>query len=119
MTILEANYNAGVLGFSSPLYTVVENAGFATITVTRTNGTQNVVQVSYATTNGTAINGIDFTNVSGTLTFNNGDTTKTFTVPIIRRHDLSARQDAEPVLYNPSGGATHRGVQCRADHRQQ
>ena len=97
MTILEVNYNAGVLGFSSPSFTVVENASFATITVTRTNGTQNVVQVNYATSNGTATNGIDFTNVTGTLTFNNGDTSKTVHHPHHPRHDAPAGQDGEPV----------------------
>ncbi|MGA2852646.1 MAG: Calx-beta domain-containing protein [Verrucomicrobiota bacterium] len=105
MTILEANYNAGVLGFSSPNFTVVENAGYATITVTRTNGTQNVVQVSYATSNGTATNGINFTNVTGTLTFNNGDTSKTFTVPIIPGTMLQPDKTVNLSLYTPTGGA--------------
>jgi uncharacterized delta-60 repeat protein len=108
MTITEVNYNAGVLGFSSPQFTVVENANppYATITITRTNGTQNVVQVSYATTNGTAISGVDFTNVSGTLTFNNGDVSKSFNVPIIAGTTLQPDRTLGLELFNPSGGAT-------------
>jgi uncharacterized delta-60 repeat protein len=106
MTILDVNYQAGVLGFSSPTYSVVENNGYATITVTRTNGTQNVVQVSYATSNGTATNGINFTNVTGTLTFNNGDTTKTFTIPIIPGTTLQPDKTVNLSLYTPTGGAT-------------
>jgi len=105
LTIIDDNYNAGVLGFSSPQFTVVEHGGSATITVTRTNGTQNVVQVSYTTSNGTATNGIDFTNVTGTLTFNNGDTSKTFTVPIIPGTTVHPDKTVNLTLYTPTGGA--------------
>jgi uncharacterized delta-60 repeat protein len=105
LTIIDDNYNAGVLGFSSPQFTVTEHGGSATITVTRTNGTQNVVQVNYATSNGTATNGIDFTNVSGTLTFNTGDTSKTFTVPIIPGTTIQPDKTVNLTLYTPTGGA--------------
>jgi uncharacterized delta-60 repeat protein len=106
LTIIDDNYNAGVLGFSSPQYTVVENGGTATITVTRTNGTQNVVQVSYSTANGSAVAGVDFTNVTGTLTFNNGDTSKTFTIPIINGTTVQPDRTVILKLYTPTGGAT-------------
>ncbi|HYE66306.1 MAG TPA: Calx-beta domain-containing protein, partial [Pyrinomonadaceae bacterium] len=73
-------YSAGSAGkcrssiqFSAPTYTVNENGGNATITVTRTNG-GNSVSVNYATSNGTATAGSDYTNTSGTLTFASGET---------------------------------------------
>jgi len=106
MTIIDDNYQPGVLGFSSPQFSVVENSGSATITVTRTNGTQGVVQVSYATSSGTATNGIDYTNVTGTLTFNEGDTSKTFTVPIINGTTVQPDKTVNLKLYTPTGGAT-------------
>ena len=50
-----------------------------TFTVTRTGDAENVQTVSFATAPGTAIQS-DFTAVSGTLTFTQGQTVKTFTV---------------------------------------
>lgn len=83
LTIIDDNFPAGTFGFSSPAYTVNENASTATITVTRTNGTDGQVQVTYVAFPGTASFPADFTAVSGTLTFNQGDISKTFTVPIV------------------------------------
>src|SRR5262249_40058565 len=72
----------GVLAFSSATYPVNENAGTATITVNRTGGSNVAVTVNYATSNGSATAGSDYTAASGTLTFAIGDTSKTFTIPI-------------------------------------
>ena len=74
---------AGMLRFSAPSYNVVENQGTATITVTRTGGSNVPASVNYATSNGTATAGSDYTGASGTLTFADGETSKTFIVPII------------------------------------
>jgi hypothetical protein len=54
-----------------------------TFTVTLSAASGQVVTVGYATSAGTATAGTDFDNVTpGTLTFNPGDTVKTFTVPV-------------------------------------
>ena len=45
-------------------------------------GARGVVTVHYATSDGTATAGSDYTATSGTLTFNDGETIKSFTVPI-------------------------------------
>jgi len=55
-----------------------------TITVTLSNPASQAVTVNYATANGTALAGIDYTATSGTLTFNIGDTQKSFVVPLVR-----------------------------------
>src|SRR5262249_42301788 len=44
----------GTLQFSNAAYSVNENAGTATITVTRTGGSDGAVSVNYATSDGTA-----------------------------------------------------------------
>ncbi len=106
MTIIDNNYKPGVLGFSSPTYTVNQSAGTATITVTRTNFTGGVVQVSYVTLNGTATNGIDYTNRTGTLTFQTGDSSKTFTIPITKNTTSQPDKTVNLVLYTATGGAT-------------
>jgi len=72
------NDPAGVVQFSQLGYTVVEGRT-ATITVTRT-GTAGPVAVNFATSNGTATTPDDYTGPAGALTFQAGETTKTFTV---------------------------------------
>ena len=44
----------GTLQFNAPIYSVNENGSSATITVTRTGGSNGAVGVSYTTSNGTA-----------------------------------------------------------------
>lgn len=105
LTILENNFKPGVMGFNSPTFTVNQNAGTATITVTRTNGTDGIVSVNYATTNGTATNGINFNNVSGTLTFNAGVASRTFTIPIINGTTVQPDKTVILSLSTATGGA--------------
>ncbi|WP_293995527.1 Calx-beta domain-containing protein [Sphaerotilus sp.] len=62
--------------------TVNEGTGTATFTVTLSGPSSTPVTVSYATADGTATNGADYTARSGTLTFAPGEVTKTITVPI-------------------------------------
>lgn len=75
--------SGGTLQFSSANYSVAEDGGTATITVTRTGGTAGATAVSFSTSSGSAVGGFDFTNTSGTLNFADGEDSKTFTVPII------------------------------------
>ncbi|MBI4238130.1 MAG: FG-GAP repeat protein [Deltaproteobacteria bacterium] len=61
------------------------NAGSsnATFTVTLSAVSGQAATVDYATSNGTATGGTDYTIVSGSLSFAAGETTKTFNVPIL------------------------------------
>ena len=54
-----------------------------TVTVLRTGGTAGNLTVDYATADGTAIAGQDYTSTSGTLTFSAGETSKTIQIPIL------------------------------------
>ena len=60
-----------------------ETAANLTATVTLSGQSSSTVTVDYATSNGTASAGADYTTSSGTLTFNPGDTSKTFNIPIL------------------------------------
>ncbi|MBK8741933.1 MAG: hypothetical protein IPM02_21570 [Betaproteobacteria bacterium] len=72
----------GGCSFRRP-HSVAENAGLMTIKVQRVGGSNGVVMVDYATSNGTATAGSDYTAKSGTLMWGNGDSAnKTFNVPI-------------------------------------
>src|SRR5262249_17482972 len=68
----------GPLQFSSSSFSVNENQGTATVTVTRAGGSQGSVTVHYATSDGDATAGADYTATSGTLIFADGETSKTF-----------------------------------------
>jgi large repetitive protein len=68
--------------FSSATYTVNEGAGTATIIATLSSASSLPVTVNYATSNGTASAGSDYTAATATLTFAPGETSKSFTVAI-------------------------------------
>lgn len=77
------NLGSGILGFSTAGYSVNENAGNLTVTVIRSAGTSNSVQVVAQTAPGTALAGTDFTAVSTNLSFAVGQFNTSFTVPIL------------------------------------
>ncbi|HMF37316.1 MAG TPA: Calx-beta domain-containing protein, partial [Isosphaeraceae bacterium] len=93
-----------VLVFSMTNYFVNEGAGVAVITVDREGG-GGVVTVSYAAGGGTAAPGVDYTPVSGTLTFGLGVTVQNFTVPILDDLSLQSDKTVNLVIASPTGGA--------------
>jgi hypothetical protein len=103
-TIVNDDSN-GTLQFSSQTYNASEDAGSAIITVSRVEGATGSVTVDYATSNGTAGAGSDYTATSGTLTFNQGEISKTFTIPILTDNLLEVEETVNLTLSNPSGGA--------------
>jgi hypothetical protein len=97
----------GDLQLSASSYTVSQSAGTATVTVFRTAGSSTAISVAYATSNGTAVAGTDFTTTSGTLNWANGDTTsKTFSVPIRNATPFTGSKSFTVTLSSPSTGAT-------------
>lgn len=63
--------------------TVSENAGTATFTISLSKISPLDVQVTWATANGTAIAGTNYTSSSASINIPTGTTTKTISVPII------------------------------------
>jgi hypothetical protein len=95
----------GSLQLSSSTYTVAESGGIVTITATRTGGSSGAVGISYATSNGTATSGSDYTATSGMLSWANGDTAnKTFTVRISNDSIDEANETFTVTLSSPTGG---------------
>jgi hypothetical protein len=98
---------AGTAQFSAETFSVDENAGTAVITITRSGGAASGVTISYATSEGTAQTGLDYTATSGKATFGAGETTQTFTIPI--SNDNLPEVGGETLsltLSNPTGGAS-------------
>ncbi len=87
-------------------YSVNENAGTATIDVRGLGNIADAVSVNYATSNGTAMAGSDYTATSGTLTFMPGDPiSKSFTIPIIDNALNEPDETVNLTLSNPTGGS--------------
>ncbi len=98
--------NIGTLQFDAAVYNVGEGAGAVTVTVNRTSGSASTVSVNFSTSpsfNSTA--GQDYTPVSGTLTFGPGETSKSFTVPILEDALAEGTEQFNVILSSPTGGA--------------
>lgn len=97
--------SAGKLQFSSQNFSATEDAIIALVTVNRVDGATGVVTVNFATSNGTATAGSDYTASTGTITFAQGETSKTFPVPIINDNVLESGETVNLTLSNPTSGA--------------
>ena len=75
-----------------------------TFTVTLGEATSESVSVDYATADGTAAAGADYTATSGTLRFSPGSTSQAVTVPIADDIENEADETFTVTLANPSGG---------------
>ena len=95
----------GSLSFGSATYSVSENGGTVIITVNRTGGSDGTVTVDYQTSDGTAIDGSDYTATSGTLTFSEGETSKTFIIIIKDDTQYEGKETVNLTLSSPTGGA--------------
>jgi CSLREA domain-containing protein len=98
-------YDTGprVVRFLTGSYNWNELGGTATITVVLGPASGDTVTVDYATSDGTATGGSDYTGVSGTVTFNPGVTVRSFTVPILDDTLDEADETVTLTLSNPTG----------------
>jgi len=80
--IVNDDPNRGKAQFSSATTSVGEAAGTAHITVSRVDAAESELVVNYASTDGSARAGRDYTAASGSLTFAAGETSRTIDVPI-------------------------------------
>ena len=96
--------NAGQAAFRSASATVTESAGAVTIPVSRSSSFAGPLTVNYATQSQTAAAGQDFTAVSGTLTWADGETAdKAIVVPILS-DNLVEGDETFTVTMNTQGG---------------
>lgn len=95
----------GELAFTVSVHTVGES-GPSVLTVTRSNGSDGSVSVAYATVNDTAMAGSDYTATSGTLTFADGEVSRTIRVPGVNDPDVESNETFQLQLSAPTGGAT-------------
>ena len=97
----------GRVQFDAASLGVNESAGDASFSVTRSGSSSGSVTVHYATRSGNATAGADYSVTAGSLTFADGETSKTVAVPII--NDNIDEPDETLILtlsdFNASGAA--------------
>jgi len=93
------------VSFSNATYTVTNSGGAATISVTLSAASGLTAKVNFATSDGTATAGSDYTPVSGTLTFAPGQVVRVFTVPITAHARLASPATVRLTLSSPIGTA--------------
>ena len=109
-TVVIQDADAG-LSFTNSSMIVRRDAGSALITVVCSNpaiepviNNSNTIPLSvqYATTDGSAIAGVDYISTSGMLVFTNGNGTNTFNVPIINNGSVVGARNFSLRLFNPT-----------------
>ncbi|HEY9401463.1 MAG TPA: Calx-beta domain-containing protein [Pyrinomonadaceae bacterium] len=96
---------AGALQFSAQSYNVGENS-IATVNVIRVDGRSGIVSATFSTVDGTATAGSDYTAVSQTITFADGDAAgKTITIPLTDDSIVEAAETINVTLAAPTNGA--------------
>lgn len=106
LTIVDSS-SPGTIQVSPAIYKVGEGAGAVTLTVRKTGVSPGPVTVDYATSDGSATAGSDYTSVSGTLTFPPGrGAIQTITVPIQQDVAGEGTETFAVTLLSSMGGPT-------------
>ncbi|NLS76209.1 MAG: S8 family serine peptidase [Chloroflexi bacterium] len=92
------------LAFSAPSYAQDEGAGPAIVQVVMSEPAARAVTVAYATTDGSALAGQDYTSASGTLTFAPGETVAELAVPLLDDNRDEPDQELWVTLSDPVNG---------------
>ncbi|HEY7162378.1 MAG TPA: Calx-beta domain-containing protein, partial [Acidobacteriota bacterium] len=95
--------NSGTFQFSAPSYVTGEQAGaFSKVIVTRIDGSVGASSVTLTTSDGSALSGVDYTAVSKTITFSDGDTSpRIVEIPILRDSDPETEESLNLTLSDP------------------
>ena len=106
VVVTGAASNPGAIRFSSTSYTITEGSAHANVTVQRVSGDDGAASVHYATSNGSAVAGNDYTATSGNLSWADHDSgNKTFAVPIINDSTPEGNESVNLALSNVTGAA--------------
>ncbi|MGD1716728.1 Calx-beta domain-containing protein, partial [Dapis sp. BLCC M172] len=100
--------NPGTIQFSDPIFTVTEGTPTATITVTRTGGSDGIITATVNLVEGSATQNQDYSNPNPNIIFfADGDTTsQSIAIPIIDDHLVEVTETVNLLLTDISGNAT-------------
>jgi hypothetical protein len=100
--VINGNKMAGKLGLSAAAYSVAQREGRVKVSVARTGGSFRVAFVRYATANGTADAGTNYTRTRGTLYWRSGDDApQTISIPISEAEPFLGKKTFSIELYDP------------------
>ncbi len=109
LTALQAGSNqalGGSIHFSQAIYSVSQSSPTAVITIVRDGSNLGAATVNFATLNGTAQAGLDYTPVNETVNFAAGQATTTVAIGIDSRPLPAGNVSLNLALSNPTDGAT-------------
>ncbi len=93
-----------IIGFAAPASSSMENLSPALIPVVLSRASSSAVTVNYVSTaGGSASASADYTAVSGTLTFDPGETVKTIALPLVNDTLAESAETVLLALNSPSG----------------
>jgi photosystem II stability/assembly factor-like uncharacterized protein len=94
----DAGAAGGSAQFAGASFGALEDVGVMNLRVVRRGGSRGTLTVNYATGGGTATPGADYTAVSGQLTFAEGETEKTISVPVVEDSVTEPVESVELML---------------------
>jgi uncharacterized repeat protein (TIGR01451 family) len=95
----------GVVGFESSSITTTDRSSVVPITLVRSAGFTGLVTVQYFVSGGTAVDGVDFTSISGTVTFVDGQTTASVMLPILVNEAITGNRTVELTITGSALGS--------------
>ncbi|MBI1934226.1 S-layer homology domain-containing protein [Candidatus Peregrinibacteria bacterium] len=96
---------AGSFRFTTTGFQIIEKAKSIAVSIQRVNGNTGAASISYATEDITTTHGTDYVDTNGTLTFGNGETAKTITIPLKDDTISEGREQLRIQLRNPTGAS--------------
>jgi hypothetical protein len=104
-TIVSAG--AGSIALGASTYGIAQAGGALTVTAVRTGGASGAVSVHYASANGTAKAGTDYSAASGTLSWADGDAAvKSFKIAVSNATPYAGTRSLTLALSGAAGGAS-------------
>ncbi len=96
-------FGSGSIKLSKSTYDATEGSGKATVTIMRVGGTKGTATVGYTANGGSATEGTDYTGVSATMTFSQGEASKIVNVPVYKDTSADSGETINFVLGLPTG----------------
>ena len=96
-----AGTGSGTVLFSDDDYYVTEKGGLATITIFRRINFDGTVSIKYTMSDSTTTTGSDYTNANGTMTFGPNESSKSFTIAIIKDTNTESEERLNLLLSEP------------------
>jgi uncharacterized delta-60 repeat protein len=101
LTIATVYAGPGIIAFGQTNYVVSEASTNAVITLIRTNGLTGPVSVTFSTSNGTAVAGVNYEPVNQVVSFSDSQSYQTVNIPILSNTVATPDTTVNLILSNP------------------